>query len=63
MHWISSEGGPFVLTTSASAKKWRGVKGSSMNEAGQLNDYDKVCEVENYAELVSGYQGGYIGYW
>jgi hypothetical protein len=55
LKWISSCGGPFILTTKSTALNWLGIDGVSARESvGCNNDYEIACQVIDLVGKIHG---------
>lgn len=53
LNWISSTGGPYILTNQFTALEWGGVESISKGSKQQYsNDYERACEIKNYCGII-----------
>jgi Immunity protein 21 len=54
LKWISSFGGPFILTSESSAEQWFGIDGSSAHAENDSSDYERACAAHGYVSKIDG---------
>lgn len=54
LKWISSYGGPYILATKSSSLAWLALQGNSTNTNVGLNDYERACQIKDYAGVITG---------
>lgn len=59
IHWITSNGGPYILTNLTTAALWKAAYGISVRNGNGGNDYKSACGVKGYAGVIQG-SGGQI---
>ncbi|MFI8350373.1 Imm21 family immunity protein [Streptomyces sp. NPDC085596] len=58
--WVRSTGGPLIVVPQSSVNAWGGCTedGSVLGDAEGRDDYDRACEVENLAGVITVGTGG-----